>query len=287
MMKKFFLVFVIACLAFANFSTGALANNFEDQPIENAFQIIENTEDIIIAQAVHPNGDELYATLDKNTNEYTLKAIVKDEGLLKFASSDKEYEYTVDVQELSEDGIKAVFTDVNSAEKFKIEETVEFTEKVVAQGPLLGLLPVIEWGGAALLSWLAANAAAITIAGVTAYLATHVWSKYKNQPYNYYQAFISGGDVYIGSAFKDDASAFAAIKGSEKVDVWAKTESKSNEAARKGGNGNPPASLHHTTESFGKGDGYYKHWHPLRETQIDPRTGRAIYVKKDNHIFYM
>lgn len=279
---------MVISLIFTNISTGTLANNSVEEPIENAFKIVENTDDIITAQATHPNGDELYATLNKNTNEYTLKAIVNDVGLLSTlsVSSEKVYEYKVDVEELSKEGIKAILVDIDTAEKFKIEETVELTDKVVAQAPIAGLLPVIKWGGSALLAWLAANAASMTIAGVTVYLASHVWSKYKNQSYNYYQAFIRDGDVYIGSAFKDDSSAFAAIKASESVDVWAKTESKSNEAARKGGNGNPPASNHHTTESFGKGDGYYKHWHPLRETQTDPRTGRQIYVKKDNHIFY-
>ncbi len=119
------------------------------------FEIVENTDEVITAKAEY-EGQELYATLDKTTNEYTMKAVEKPDNLFGIGE-DIVTEYNVEVEEISSDyeTVKAEIKEKKTGKAFKVEKSKKDKKdkKVKAQLPVL--IPLAQWAGGSLLAWLA------------------------------------------------------------------------------------------------------------------------------------
>jgi len=289
-MKKFKNILIYLLLAVFTFSVtitpAAKAETFDsgilaEEAKKYDFQIIENTDDIITAKAKY-EGQELYATLDKRTSEYTMKSVEKPQNLFGIGK-DIVTEYAVEVEEISSDyeTVNAVMKEKKSGKKFKLEKSKK-DKKVKAQIPLI---PIATWAGSSLLAWLAMQAAAITIAGVTAYAVTTVWSKMKESGYDYYTAYLDSGktDVFIGPALKNKTAAIAHLKtgNTENYNVFATSKTLASGLADSAGK--IRTNIHHTNSQHGAG--YYSHYHPV-DSATDYGTYYGNKVNRKNHIWY-
>jgi hypothetical protein len=118
------------------------------------------------------------------------------------------------------------------------------------------------------------------IAGVTAYIITSVIDKIKKDSYNYYIAFLDANktDVYVGPPFTYDAAAVTYLNSGDSgdINVFAKTSSKANEAAKKRTGGG--YAVYHDGHAFG--DGYYPHYHLAKSISFNSFT------LFKNHVWY-
>lgn len=239
------------------------------------FEVIHDDDQSLTVKGYYEEG-ELTATLDRETSEVTLTSVEYPNNFLKIGE-DQVNEYKAEITTLDpENGdVDAVLTNVETNEQIKL-----YTEGEKVEAQLPALVPLIEWAGGALLSYLAAHAVSITIAGVTAYAITELSKNIKKSKYNYWPAWIRNNDVYVGAdAFKTDGEAFKWISSNDsgEYNLWAKTKSKAEEAARKR-SGSNTATAHGAHEHK---DGYYDHFHPCF---FNIQAGKPKLYK--NHIWY-
>ncbi len=223
---------------------------------EGRFEVIHDDENSITVKGYYEEG-ELTATLNRVTSEVTLTEVEYSNNFLNIGG-DKASEYQADITTLDpENGaVEAVLTNVETNEKIEL-----YTEGEKVEAQLPALVPLVEWAGGALLSYLAAHALSLTIAGITAYAISELSKDIKKSKYNYWPAWIRKNDVYVGQdAFKTDGEAFAWINSQDsgEYNLWAKTDAKASQAAkrRKEANGAVGHDAHQHK------DGYYNHYHP-------------------------
>lgn len=274
--KKFLSVFLSLVLVLTVVIQSTGATNATNTDEEYNFELIQKDENIVKVKATRDNGDELYATLNKNTDEVTMEAVEKQQTLFsRMGVTDSVYTntiYSVDIETLDGDIVDAIVTDVETGETLKISQNVD---RVSAQLPVM--VPLVQWGGSALLAWLASHAASMIIAGVTAYVITDLWADMKrNRQVNYWKAWVRHGDIYVsGEGFKTDRDAFNWLKeeNSDDYNLFAKTSSKAEQAARSVTGRAKYNSPH------GSAEGYYPHYHPL-----DPFDMKTQF---DNHVWFV
>jgi hypothetical protein len=270
MFKKSISLILSLSLIFTFVSPNIFANNNSAGNNEYGFEVVQNDDHIVTVKGEH-NGDELYATLNRDNNEYTMQVVEKPQGLLSalVATESDVTEYAVKPELIDGDVVEALIINKDTGEELKLEQN---TDTVTAQLPLL--VPVLEWGGSALLAFLLKEAAALAIGAITAYLVTDLIADIKKQKeYNYWKAWVRRGDVYIApDAFRTDGDAFTYLKTSNNTDVnlFAKTSAKAEQAAKKVTGYAKWAQNEKTT------DGYYPHYHPIE------RTGEQF----ENHVWY-
>lgn len=236
------------------------------------FELVQKDDSVVIVKGTHNSGDELYATLNKVTDEITMEAVEKPKGLLQ-RGGDKITKYIVKANTIDPtlNEVDVTVIDAETNHQFHISP-----DHVQAQLPVL--VPLVTWGGRALLVYLLEHAAALTIAGITAYAASELVKDIKKSNKNYWPAWIRNDDVYIGQdAFNTDAEAFAWLKTSNsgEVNVFARTEAKAQEAAKK------TAGTYIGHGAHGDA-GYYKHYHPAKPLVTHPWVGDPY----KNHCWY-
>lgn len=270
--KKILSILLSVSLIFLVFNNVVVANGNEDSNEYN-FEVIQKDDKLVRVKA-EKDGDQLFATLDKETNEITLEAIEQKQNFLsKMGVTSSVYSYSefkVDAETIDGDIVDAIIIDVDTGEEFKLEQG---TDSVQAQW--IGvLIPVIEWAGSALLAFLASHALSITVAGIIAYSINDLINDIKKQKnYNYWAAWLRDGDIYLNpAAFPNDSAAFAYLNtgNSKDINLFAKTSAKSEQAAKK------VTGYAKYNQAHGANDGYYEHYHPVE------RTGEQF----SNHVWF-
>lgn len=278
---------LIVILAFSTMNIQAFAKD-KNQSIrqDGEFELIKKDNNEVVVQGTWDEG-LLIGTLNLETDEVTIEEILNEtpakEGQLfglggKGQGQNKKinkYKAKITTLDPYEGKVDAVLINVDTNEEFVLYSE---GEKVEAQ--FVPAIPLITWGGSALVTWLAIHATALTITGITAYLAADVMAKYRNnKKYNYWKAWVRRDNVYISSEALTDSAAFTWISSANHTDVnlFAKTEAKAQEAARKAkyANGNVRHDPHSSE------DGYYRHYHPL-----DYNVQLGIRTQFKNHVWY-
>lgn len=242
---------------FGNLFSFAIYNNdFNDKNIK----VLQNTANTIKIVGEY-KGDLVYATMDKKTREITMQTVEKPKNNLKGLFSkekDKISNYKVKVQKADGEDVEASFLELETKKEYKIGKSS--SDKVVAQAVIA--VPLINIVGGWLIRYLMALFFSVVIGGMTYVVASEIAQTLRDKKqYNYYYATLRNNKVYIGSAYPNDGTAFAAVRGGS--NLFAISDAKANEAARKGGNGNATHHLAH-----GGGDGYWNHWHPMSGTSL-------------------
>ncbi|WP_214483084.1 hypothetical protein [Bacillus sp. SM2101] len=247
--KKSLAMILSVCIVLMNLgSTNIARADDADKENEIDYKVVETSDDLVTVMTEY-KGDELYATLDKTTNEVTLETVEKPKSLLK-NGEEKRTKYRVEVEEAHTNGyILATVIDDKSKEKIKIEkgenkgkEKIDKEKEeeniVVAQIPLLAGA-IIEWGAAGLLAALFAEAASIAIAGIIAYEIAEAWEEMNKSKYDYWTANLDEDktDVFIGPAIPNRSAAIEWIQvaNSEENNVWARTKDKAIDIAKNSG----------------------------------------------------
>ena len=191
--------------------------------------VIEGTSDG--ATDVTNDGHAIVSlSMDKDTREFTVKSVETDsEG------NQVEKEYKVDVQQATEHGIVATFTDMNTGEKYEIN-----TNELHASFAFL--IPIAVVVGEALLEHLIAMGLAFVIAGVTYTLASEIVPTLRNKNYDHYAAYLKTKEgVYIGNPISlSEAISRLNGKDFETNNVWSKTSGLAKKVAKEAGGGREP-----------------------------------------------
>lgn len=147
-------------------------------------------------------GDKLYVTLDKKTNEITMKSIEKSKNVICAALdiNTKEKNYKVKVNDLNnpykKGEVSATIVDNDSKKEYKIDNN-----KVKAQAP--AVIPLLDILGAEILEYLGEMGYLMIISGATASLASAIMADLTQKNDRYYTAdfeFITYGPIYVGPA---------------------------------------------------------------------------------------
>ncbi|ANB59071.1 hypothetical protein GFC29_3150 [Anoxybacillus sp. B7M1] len=216
------------------------------------------TDDTTNATTDETTNATVSLSLDKGTNEFTVTSIETDSQ-----GNQVEKEYKVDVENATEDGIVATFTDMGTGEKYELN-----TNELHASFAFL--IPIGVIIGEALLEHLIAIGLAAVIAGVTYTVASSVSETLRKKQYDHYPAYIDKKKdrVMIGNKPLTLDEAASRLKGAPPYnDVWSTDSVKAFKVAAKAGNGKPP--IH---DSAHGGEGYLPHWH--------------IYNRSGGHSFY-
>lgn len=130
---------VFSALNLNVFANEKYKDNGKDQEFD--FELIQKDDSVVIVKGTHNNGDELYATLNKITNEITMEAVEKPKGLLKFGK-DKKTEYIVQANTIDPtlNEVDVTVIDAETNHQFHISP-----DYVQAQLP--ALVPLVTWGG--------------------------------------------------------------------------------------------------------------------------------------------
>ncbi|WP_271629414.1 hypothetical protein [Caldicellulosiruptor sp. DIB 104C] len=143
-------------------------------------------------------GYKYIATLDKDTNEIKLKVKPIDskkyDKSLDSSSLNEERNFSVKVEYFDGENLKAKLIDEKTKEEYNIGDS----DTVSAQFAIA--LPIALGLSEALISALLAILHAIVIGGITCVIVTDIVEKIKNSSYDYYEAYIYNGNVYIGRA---------------------------------------------------------------------------------------
>lgn len=282
--KKYIVGFLVIVLLLSTMNIQAFAKG-KDQPNgeEGEFELLKKDDNEVVVQGKWDQG-VLIGTLNLETNEVMIEEILNEtstnevqdfslgnKGKGKGNGKKNKYKAKIHTLDPYEGKVDAVLVNVDTNEEVKL-----YSEDDVVEAQIVQAIPLITWGGSALLAWLATQAASLTIAGVTAYALTDVMKKYREKKkYNYWMAWVREGDVYVSEEALTDSAAFKYLSSSNDKDVnlFARTKDKADEAARKtkGAGG----ALWHDGHS--NADGYYEHFHPYNKTT---RT------KFDNHIWF-
>ena len=256
--RKSIAMIVCVCFLF----TGLVGNYVyaESTTGTSNMKIVQNDDNICKVVGEYDEGTA-YATLNKNTNEVTLETVEKSKNKIFGFGKGKSKKYKVKVDKSNSEELTATIVDEETKQEHKLSRS---KSKVKAQAPLV--IP-LAFGVAELIAFLLACAATITIAGVVYYAATDIAEKLRRKKeYNYYAAALDQNktDVYIAGPYPNDAAAFAAVRAGG--NVFAISNAKANEAARKGGNGVAYGGWAH-----GSGDGWLPHYHPMANgVQLKP-----------------
>ena len=283
--KKYIVGFLVIILLLSTMNIQAFAKVKNQQNGQDGeFELIKKDDKEVIVQGTWDEG-VLIGTLNRETNEVTIEEILNETSAnetLNLVSKGKgkknKYKAKIHTLDPYEGKVDAVLINMDTNEEIELYSE---GEKVEAQ--LVQIIPLITWGGGALLSWLAAHAASITIAGITAYALTDVYNKYReNKKYNYWKAWVRKKDgkydVFVSEEALTDSAAFTWLSSSngKDVNVFAKTKAKAEEAARK----TKGASHAHYHDGHSNEDGYYQHQHPAKYDS----AGKRILFK--NHIWF-
>ncbi|MGJ7034601.1 SAR2788 family putative toxin [Anoxybacillus eryuanensis] len=191
--------------------------------------VIEGTSDVA-TDATDDGHATVSLSMDKDTREFTVKSVETDsEG------NQVEKEYKVDVQQATEYGIVATFTDMNTGEKYEIN-----TNELHASFAFL--IPIAVVVGEALLEHLIALGLAFVIAGVTYTLASEIVPTLRNKNYDHYAAYLKTKEgVYIGNPISlSEAISRLNGKDFETNNVWSKTSGLAKKVAKEAGGGREP-----------------------------------------------
>ncbi|MCX8130550.1 MAG: hypothetical protein N3I35_10670 [Clostridia bacterium] len=243
---------MIVCICFMLIGLISNYTFAKDTTSSGNMKVIQNDDSICKVMGEYEEGTA-YATLNKDTNEVTLETIEESKNKVFGFGKSKTNKYKVKVEKSSSNELVATIIDEDTNKEHKISKS---DLKVKAQAPLV--IP-LAWALSELLAFLLACAATITIAGVIYYSATEIAEKLrKNNTYNYYAATLDEDktDVYIAGPYPNDNAAFVAV--STGYSVFAITDAKAEQAARRGGAGTPIWHMAH-----GSGDGYMNHYHPI------------------------
>lgn len=247
MSKKLISTLVCVCFLFVFCINGAFAENIDNN---NKFKVVQNDEKICTVMGEY-EGDTLYATLDKTTNQVTMQAVEKSKT--KFLGvpigEDKITNYEVKIDNADENNISATISDTETHKEFKIRKSNH--DKVIAQAVVL--VPVLEILGQALLEYLIAATAVLIIAGATYYVASTIAEELRKRSYDYYQAELRSGQVYIGPAV-DYNYALAAVEIGG--NIFSRTQTLAKNLATAAGSGYRGPEIH------GTGSNYFWHYHP-------------------------
>ncbi len=289
--KKYIVAFVVIILLLSTMNIQAFAKGKnQSNRQDGGFELIKKNDTEIIVQGTWDEG-VLIGTLNRETNEVTIEEILNEtpvnnsqnpflnnKGKDKHNGKKNKYKAKIHTLDPYEGKVDAVLINVDTNEEIELYSE---GEKVEAQ--LLPAIPLVTWGGGALLSWLALHAASITIAGITAYALTDVYTKYReNKNYNYWKAWVreKNGkyDVFVSAEALTDAAAFNWLSSANNkdVNVFAKTGAKAEEAARK----TKGASHAYYHDGHSNEDGFYQHQHPAKYDS----AGKRILFK--NHIWF-
>jgi len=284
--KKYIVGFLVIVLILSTMNIQAFAKGKDEQNGQDGeFELIKKDDNEVVVQGTWDQG-VLIGTLNLETNEVTIEEILNEtstdenQGFIlgnKGKGKGKKNKYKAKIHTLDpyEGKVDAVLVNVDTNEEVKL-----YSEGEVVEAQLAPAIPLITWGGSALLAWLAAHAASLTIAGVTAYALTDVLKKYReNKKYNYWKAWVRKGDVYVSEEALTDSAAFTYLSSAnnEDINVFAKTKAKAEEAARKT-KGAGSAIWH---DGHSNADGYYQHYHPAKYNSSTKK-----YTKFNNHIWY-
>lgn len=184
-----FSILINCNVAFAKTSTASTKGNIKIvQDDSNICKIVDEYK-----------GDKLYVTLDKKTNEITMKSIEKSKNIALAALdiNTKEKNYKVKVNDLrnpdKEGEISATIIDNDSKKEYKIENN-----KVKAQWA--AVIPLIELLGPEILEFLGEMGYLIIIGGATFSIATTIMAELTQKSDRYYRAEFRYGTVYVGPA---------------------------------------------------------------------------------------
>jgi len=252
--RKMIALLVCVCFVFS-FCFNSIVSAANDDKIDKSIvKVVKDNDKECTVMATY-KGDELYATINKDTNEITMESVEKPKvkafgiGL----GSDKKKGYKVKVDKAVNGEISAVVVDNETKKEFKVSKK---SDKVIAQIPLA--IPLIEILGGLLLEVLLGTIATVVVAGVTYYAASKVIEKLKQKSYQYYAATVVPGDnVYIAGPL-NYATAVARMQMGTGNDVWAMSSSLAYTVAKGAGYGLSPVGL-----EIGSGSGQqYYHYHP-------------------------
>lgn len=254
--KKAIALMVCICFIFSfcfNDVMAAEKVNYDKSQIK----VVKNDDKLCSVMGTY-DDDELYASLDKETNKISMKAVEKPKVNILGISMGKEKvtNYDVKIDTLVDGEVSAILTDIASKKEYKIGKS----EKVKAQVP--ALIPLVEILGPALLEALGAAATAIVLAGITYYAATTVVQTLRNQSHNYYIARLYNNILYIGGAFPSDSAAYAWLQ-STSHNVFAINRGLAFDAAISCSTHIPPQAIYNIPHG---GGGYLPHYHPRTQT---------------------
>lgn len=265
------------CLFFTYVSPHAFASNTFNS--NGNIQIIQKDSNKIIAKG-EADGYEIYATYDVKTREIIMQSIEKPQSITGFSlAREKVTNYKITVNNAFKGDVDAVATEIGTNKQHKIQkgnvtekieenrkdrinsENLEL-EKVVAQIPIV--IPVGSWLAAALLAALLAAAAVVVIYGLEYVLSSEVSTTVKESNYKYYYAYLNKSEnkVYIGPAIDANTAQSWISTDSEDQphDLWAKTSTLAYQVCYELTKKKPE---HHDKEWENKGEGYYRHYHPV------------------------
>ena len=289
--KKYIVGFLVIILLLSTMNIQAFAKGKnQSNGQDGEFELLKKDDKEVIVQGTWDEG-VLIGTLNRETNEVTIEEILnetpanetlnlfsEDKGKDKGKGKKNKYKAKIHTLDPYEGKVDAVLINVDTNEEIELYSE---GEKVEAQ--LFPAIPLVTWGGGTLLAWLAAHAASITIAGITAYALTDVYKKCReNKKYNYWKAWVrkkdGNYDVFVSEEALTDSAAFSWLSSANDKDVnlFAKTSSKAEEAARK----TKGASFAVYHDGHSNEDGFYQHQHPAKYDS----NGKRILFK--NHIWY-
>jgi len=248
---------LISSFCLTNISRASGLNEASNSNIE----VVCDNDEICTVLASYKD-DEVYATLNKITNEITMKVVEKAKaGILGIPSGKSkitDLSVKADLSNINE--ISAIITDTKTGRTYKIGSD---SGKVTAQYVIVPIVTVI---GKAALAALAAVAVARVFENTTFYDFTNAINKLKqSKKYDYYAAVIVlKEDVYLagGLTFDDARKRMKAGK-----DVCARTKVKAETLCTDVGGGYPPIH-HYAHEGQGK---YYNHYHPSSSSPYSAR----------------
>jgi hypothetical protein len=253
---KFFTAILCICCMFVTFANPALAAAKNGATNTKNITIVKKDRNIVEVKGVY-NGNELYATLDRKTNEITMKAVEKPKSVLNslMVSKDKTTNYKVNIHD-AQKGEKISGEIINSEtnQKLLLGNKNESTDKVKAQAP--AVIPLIEILGEALLQALIAASATLIVGGVTYVAASEIADTLNdNVDCDYYMAYLGYGDVYIGSGIDWSTACSIVKRNSVNYGVWANSLAKASKLGSNWGG--------YRLDNPHGDDGYYYHYHSL------------------------
>jgi hypothetical protein len=133
--NKMLAMLVCLCLLFTICFNGVLAA--DKSKLKGKYSVVRNDKNICTVKT-EEDGNELYASLDKLTNEITVKVVEKTKKKLfgKALGKDKETNYSVVIEDFCNDELTAVLIDKETKKEHKVRSK-ENLEKVKAQIPVV------------------------------------------------------------------------------------------------------------------------------------------------------